>query len=82
MGSHHNEIDLVYKKGESLIPIEIKATMTYNKDFIQSIQKFQSSDADTTIGYVIYGEGKQFKATKNIHVKNFENIADIFECKI
>lgn len=77
--SHHNEVDLIYKKGSRLIPVEIKAAMTYNKDFIKAIQKFQSLDVDMPMGYVIYGGDKQFKATTNIHVKRFETTAEIFD---
>jgi hypothetical protein len=77
--SHHNEIDLIYKKGNRLIPIEIKAAMTYNNDFIKSIQKFQSLSPEISTGYVVYGGNKYFSPQDHIHLSGFEQTASIFE---
>jgi predicted AAA+ superfamily ATPase len=38
--SHHFEIDLVYKKANKLIPVEIKSAQTYHPDFIKGLRNF------------------------------------------
>lgn len=38
--SHHSEIDLIYKKANELIPVEIKSAQTYHPDFMKGLQRF------------------------------------------
>ena len=49
-----NEVDLIYKKQNQLIPIEIKSAMTFNKNFVKGVSYFQKLSPKATIGYVIY----------------------------
>jgi hypothetical protein len=37
-----NEVDLIYKKGHELIPIEIKSGKTYHSEFVEKLHYFQS----------------------------------------
>lgn len=37
-----NEIDIIYKKGHELVPIEIKSSKTFHPEFIQRLQYFQT----------------------------------------
>ena len=37
-----NEIDVIYKKGHELVPIEIKSSMTYRSEFSEKLRYFQS----------------------------------------
>lgn len=37
-----NEIDVIYKKGNDLVPIEIKSSMTYHSEFTEKLRYFQS----------------------------------------
>lgn len=36
-----NEVDIIYKKGYELVPIEIKSSKTFHQEFIQKLQYFQ-----------------------------------------
>jgi hypothetical protein len=76
--SHHNEVDLLYKKREKLIPVEIKASQTYNQDFIKSIMRFRSISKDSLAGYVIYAGQQSFATKDEVKVIGFENTAELF----
>ena len=38
--SNGNEVDLIYKVGNQLIPIEIKSSQTFHKSFLKGIKYF------------------------------------------
>lgn len=60
-----NEIDLIYKKGHRLIPIEIKSSKTFHPNFLQSIELFQKIAAKhTDLGFVIYAGDLEQKIRK------------------
>lgn len=40
--SHHNEVDIVFRKGRKLIPVEIKSSQTFNSDFMKGLDYFKS----------------------------------------
>ena len=75
--SHHNEVDLIHKQGEKLIPIEIKASQTYNPHFIKSLVRFRSISKNSGTGYVIYAGNQSFITKNEIEVIGFENAMEI-----
>ena len=48
------KVDVIYKKGSQLIPIEIKSAATFNRIFAKSIHKFQKLTPKAKNGYVVY----------------------------
>ncbi len=56
-----NEVDIIFKNGNDLIPIEIKSGETFHKDFLQGLLFFQELVGERAPkGYVIYtGEQEQ-----------------------
>jgi len=56
-----NEIDVIYKRGHELVPIEIKSSMTYHSQFADKLRYFQSiSDGRAPEAFLIYaGEAEQ-----------------------
>jgi len=40
--SHHNEVDIIYRKGRKLLPVEIKSSQTFNPDFMKGLDYFKS----------------------------------------
>lgn len=57
--SHHNEVDVVFKTGDQLIPIEIKASKTFTTGFLKGLNFFQEAVGDRCkSGFVIYGGEK------------------------
>lgn len=54
--AHGHEIDIIFQSGNKLIPIEIRASKTFNKDFLKRLYFFQKLVGErANNGYVIYG---------------------------
>jgi predicted AAA+ superfamily ATPase len=73
-----NEVDLIYKKQNQLIPIEIKSAMTFNKNFAKGIHYFRKITTKASKGFVIYSGDLVFESD-DYSVLNFENTERIFE---
>lgn len=71
--NHNNEVDIIYKQSNDLVPIEIKASQTYHADFLKSI-KFYESIANSRVknGYLVYA-GKHEQQIGNIEIINFKH---------
>ena len=68
------EIDLLIKRGASLIPVEIKSAETFSVDFVESIHKFKPYFKDQlSEGYVVYGGTETFtiEGTKAVRIEPF-----------
>ncbi len=52
--SNGNEVDLLYRRGLDLLPIEIKSGQTVSKDFFRLIDKFRQS-VEANVGAAVYG---------------------------
>ena len=75
--SKGNELDLIYKKGRELVPIEIKSSMTFHRDFIKGIIFFNGLSKSTTKGFVIYS-GELVYESADYNLINYINTASIF----
>lgn len=74
---NQNEVDLIYKKGRELIPIEIKSAMTYTVSLQKNIDYFQKISGSAN-GYLIYaGELESYK--DKLSMLNFTHAHQIFE---
>lgn len=69
--NNRQEVDLVYKKGRTLFPVEIKASMTWSADFLRGIDYFRRTVPDSGKGTVIYSGELQpdLEAASVIHFK-------------
>ncbi len=69
------EADLVYQKDHStLIPVEIKSSMTWNRDFCRNLLKLRKLSDKFTPGYVVYA-GSLTPEIEGIRFLNFRNTA-------
>jgi len=75
--SKGNELDLIYKKGRELVPIEIKSSMTFHRDFIKGIRFFNDLSKSTTKGFVIYSGELVYEST-DYNLINYIDTAAIF----
>ena len=75
--SKGNELDLIYKKGRELVPIEIKSSMTFHRDFIKGISFFNDLSKSTTKGFVIYSGELVYEST-DYNLINYIDTAAIF----
>jgi uncharacterized protein len=71
--SNNNEVDLVIKDGSNLIPIEIKASQTFNSFFLKGLKYFDTLTKRCPRGYIIYA-GKQEQKIDRFEVINYTNI--------
>ena len=56
-----NEVDLVIKKGRTLVPVEIKSAVTFTPDFLKGIERFRKITGDRcSKGYVLYNGPEQY----------------------
>lgn len=73
-----NEVDLIFKKSNELIPIEIKSAKSYSKSFIKNIHYFRKTTGVGMPGYVIY-DGDLTPEIDNIKIINFKDTYTIFK---
>jgi hypothetical protein len=76
--NNKNEVDLIYKRHQNLIPIEVKSAMTWHESFGHNLRYFQNVFNESSKGYVIYAGEKAFEAD-HCQVVPFGNTFKIFE---
>ncbi len=70
-----NEVDVIFKEGHDLIPIEIKSSKTYNSAFLKNLLFFQKIAGDRTPrSYLIYA-GDQQQAIDKVTLIHYKNAA-------
>lgn len=75
---HQNEVDLIYKRGHELIPVEIKSGETFHPSFLKGVQYFQQLVAERAPkGFLIYG-GMHEQAVGKVAVRSFQSVDRIF----
>ena len=74
--ANQKEIDLLYKNRNMLIPVEIKAAMTYHKSLHNNIIYFNKITGGDK-GYLIYAGENEYKKS-DISVVNYANTYRIF----
>ncbi len=72
-----NEIDLIYKKHNKLVPIEIKAAMTFNNKLLKGIGYFRKISKKASGGYLIYAGNMNTKGD-NYEVMHYSDTYRIF----
>lgn len=77
--SKNNEIDLIYKTGSEIVPIEIKAGETFNTDYLKGLQ-FLSKLIPNRISesFLVYAGTNEFKIN-NTQVLNFKNAPKVIK---
>lgn len=67
------EIDVIFKQGNRLVPIEIKSSKTFNAEFLEKVQFFQNLAGDRApSGYIIYS-GDQEQRIHAINLLNYKH---------
>lgn len=76
--NNQNEVDLIIKKHEKLIPVEIKAAMTFNENLLKGIRYFQRTSNQENQGYLIYSGNFEFE-NELAGIVNFMNISTLMK---
>jgi len=78
--SKGNELDLIYKRGRELVPVEIKSSMTFHRDFIKGISFFNKLSNNNARGFVVYS-GEMAYESENYNLINYVDTDLIFKSK-
>lgn len=70
-----NEIDIIYKKGHELVPIEVKSSKTYHSEFIEKLKFFQSIAKERAPKAFLIYAGEAEQRIHETHVLNFKHAA-------
>jgi len=71
--NNNNEVDLIFKLGNQLIPIEIKSGKTFHADFLKGLKYFKSLvDNRCDKGFLIY-TGKEEQRIEDFYLINYKN---------
>jgi predicted AAA+ superfamily ATPase len=65
--SNGNEVDLLYRRGEAFLPIEIKSGQTIASDFLKGIEFF-SRNFGATGGVVVYGGDQEQHRSNQVSI--------------
>lgn len=75
--SHQNEVDIVFKSGSSLVPIEVKSAQTFNPNFLKGLNYLTKLFPDRVkTGYVVY-DGQIEQKIGQFEILNFRKIDHI-----
>lgn len=76
--NHQNEVDAIFKKSNQLVPIEIKASQTFNPHFLTPLSFYQklAGLSRAPHGYLIYA-GENEQKIGSINLLNFKHAAEI-----
>ncbi|RLD22450.1 MAG: AAA family ATPase [Bacteroidetes bacterium] len=72
--SHHFEIDIIQKKGNDLIPYEIKSAQTFNPGFIKSLTQIKKQFKQRIPEMFLIYDGKLQSDMHDVHILNFRNL--------
>lgn len=68
-----HEIDIIFKTGNELVPIEVKSSKTFSKDFLKNLKFFQKITEKRALkGFLIYS-GEQESIVNDIHLLNYRH---------
>jgi len=73
--SHGHEVDCIIQQGIKLLPVEIKASMTFQKNFLDGIRYWQEISGNKD-GLLIYG-GEEQLHSKGINIESWKNFNTI-----
>ena len=77
--SQQNEVDVLFKRGHNLIPIEIKAAKTFNKSFLKSLIYFKKLIKNRCEDPTLIYSGKEEQMINGIKLLHFSHTSDAID---
>ncbi len=68
-----NEVDILYKNGHELVPIEIKSSQTYHAQFLEALRQFQSMAKERAPQAFLIYAGEAEQRIQTTQVLNFRH---------
>jgi predicted AAA+ superfamily ATPase len=75
--SHGHEIDLLYKSGNRLTGVEVKAAATWNQSFKKGLMRFSEKYSPLAQSYVVYS-GEAMSFSDGVEVLPYNRVDEIF----
>lgn len=72
--SHHFEIDVIQKRGNELIPYEIKSAQTFHPAFLNGLNGFKKLFKERITDMYLIFDGEMQTMTRDVHLLNFRNL--------
>ena len=76
--NHQNEVDIIFKKSNELIPVEIKSSQTFIPEFLKNLDFIKKATDRVKHGYLVYA-GDHEQRIGNVEVVNYKNAHKIVE---
>src|SRR5947208_2082473 len=75
---HGNEVDIICKSANTLVPVEIKAGETFHREFLKGLNYFKNLVGDRCVeGFLIYS-GDMEQTISNITLLNYRNTVRVY----
>lgn len=68
--NHMHEVDLLYPSGSGVVPVEIKSSRTFNKDFLKGIEFYRKISKNESPGILLY-DGDLEMDSPGARIRNF-----------
>ncbi len=72
--SHHFEIDIIQKKGNELIPFEIKSAQTFHPGFLKGLYRFKKLFNERVRDMFLVYDGEAQSTIQNVRLMNFRSL--------
>ncbi len=72
--SNQNEVDLIFKDGNHLVPIEIKASQTFHSQFLKGLEYFKSLTKERCKKGILIYSGEQEQRLNDFYIYNFKHV--------
>lgn len=77
--NHQNEVDIILKARNALIPIEVKSTSTYSSALLQNLKFYQALVGERMpFGFLVYA-GEKEQQIGNFYLVNYKNVHQIYD---
>lgn len=73
------EVDLIFKKGRDLYPIEIKSSLTWHNDFTKAIHRFYKISGRKNPGCIVYGGDLRFNTGDKVLATGLKYFPETFK---
>lgn len=76
--SNGNEVDLLFKRGNKFVSVEIKSSMTFNAEFLKNLNYFKGLVRERCAAQFLIYSGSQEQQIGDCLVLNYKNLSKIF----
>lgn len=77
--SNQHEVDLVFKRGHRLVPVEIKASKTFHATFLNGLNYFKQLVPERVLQSFLIYTGERIQSIGSTHITNYTQIKKIYD---